>query len=228
MSKRDTRRTILDTALKLFRKKGFDATTMREIAEGAGVSLGAAYYYFSSKEAIVLAYFAEQMAEAERRLDADETPRDLGERLRRVFHGRLDLMRRDQRFFGGLLRSVGDPASSVSVFSRENRELRLRAILAFRRTLDGTRVPSKLHDPLALGLWVLLLGLTLYFVYDHSPRQARTWRLADRAVDRVVGLVPLLSLPGAGQLVQRVMGVLEEADLVEPLPREEDHRSSSG
>ena len=49
----ETRRLILDTALRLFRERGLDETTMRDIAAGAGLSLGAAYYYFRNKEAIV-------------------------------------------------------------------------------------------------------------------------------------------------------------------------------
>ena len=51
------RRQILDTALQLFRQRGFEATTVRDIASGAGLSLGAAYYYFPSKEAIVAACY---------------------------------------------------------------------------------------------------------------------------------------------------------------------------
>ena len=51
-----TRRQVLDTALALFRKRGFEQTTMRDVAEAAGLSLGAAYYYFKSKEALVGAY----------------------------------------------------------------------------------------------------------------------------------------------------------------------------
>src|SRR5262245_57701400 len=52
-----TREKILDTALTLFRKQGFDGTTMRDVAKQAGVALGAAYYYFPSKEALVMAYY---------------------------------------------------------------------------------------------------------------------------------------------------------------------------
>src|SRR5438045_3562156 len=53
----ETRRQILDTALTLFRKDGFEETTIRDIADAAGLSLGAAYYYFKSKEALVGAYY---------------------------------------------------------------------------------------------------------------------------------------------------------------------------
>ena len=51
------RAALLDRALALFQKRGVEATTMRDIAKAAGMSLGAAYYYFPSKEALVFAYY---------------------------------------------------------------------------------------------------------------------------------------------------------------------------
>ena len=54
----DTRKRIYEAALELFRENGFEQTTMRDIAQKAGVALGAAYYYFASKEAIVGTYQA--------------------------------------------------------------------------------------------------------------------------------------------------------------------------
>ena len=47
-----SKREILNVACSLFRTKGFEATTMREIAEKAGMSLGASYYHFKNKEEI--------------------------------------------------------------------------------------------------------------------------------------------------------------------------------
>jgi AcrR family transcriptional regulator len=52
-----TEEAILQIALELFRSRGFDVTTMRDIARAAKVATGAAYYYFPSKEAIVSAYY---------------------------------------------------------------------------------------------------------------------------------------------------------------------------
>ena len=52
----ETRARILDAAMDLFRRQGFDETTMREIAAEGGVATGAAYYYFDSKDAIALAF----------------------------------------------------------------------------------------------------------------------------------------------------------------------------
>ena len=54
LSKADqTKALILETALEMFRERGYDDTTMRAIAQKAGVSLGNAYYYFRSKEYLI-------------------------------------------------------------------------------------------------------------------------------------------------------------------------------
>ncbi|NEE07256.1 helix-turn-helix transcriptional regulator, partial [Streptomyces sp. SID7499] len=52
-----TRTLILETALRLFAERGYDRTTMRAIAQEAGVSVGNAYYYFSSKEHLVQGFY---------------------------------------------------------------------------------------------------------------------------------------------------------------------------
>jgi AcrR family transcriptional regulator len=48
-----TKALILETALEMFRERGYDETTMRAVAQKAGVSLGNAYYYFHSKEYLI-------------------------------------------------------------------------------------------------------------------------------------------------------------------------------
>src|SRR5216110_744520 len=88
----ETRRQILETALALFRERGFEETTIRDIAGRAGLSLGAAYYYFKSKEAIVGAYYDYiQDEHAARARAAFAQGGDLRDRLRAALHTKLDV-----------------------------------------------------------------------------------------------------------------------------------------
>ena len=48
-----SRDLILESAAKLFRRQGFSATTLRQIASMAEIKAGSVYYYFNSKEAIL-------------------------------------------------------------------------------------------------------------------------------------------------------------------------------
>jgi AcrR family transcriptional regulator len=49
------RRQIIDAAYQCFARKGFHQTTMRDIYQETGLSAGAVYHYFDSKEAIIQA-----------------------------------------------------------------------------------------------------------------------------------------------------------------------------
>jgi AcrR family transcriptional regulator len=58
----DTRARIKDVALELFTEQGYDATSLREIAERLGVTKAALYYHFKSKEEIVESFSADHIA----------------------------------------------------------------------------------------------------------------------------------------------------------------------
>ena len=51
------RRQIVDAAYRCFARRGFHQTTMRDIYQEAGLSPGAVYHYFASKDEIIQASF---------------------------------------------------------------------------------------------------------------------------------------------------------------------------
>jgi len=50
----ETRKHILEAAQRLFSAKGYDATGVAEICQAAGVSKGAFYHHFLTKQAVFL------------------------------------------------------------------------------------------------------------------------------------------------------------------------------
>jgi AcrR family transcriptional regulator len=211
----ESRERILDAALALFRREGFDAATMRDVAAAAGMSLGAAYYYFPSKEAIVLGYYEKVFAERRRRARAAFAESEsLRDRLRAVYLLHFDGVRRDRKLLGALVRSVADPDSQVSVFSGATEAVRRGSIALFREAVSLPEVPEELRDLGALGLWTLDLALMLYFIWDDSPEQARTRRLIDDAIDMLLPMVPLLSMPLAAGLRAELERMLVDARLL--------------
>jgi AcrR family transcriptional regulator len=50
----ETRERVLVEAARLFRHRGYAATTLREIADAAGIKAGSIYYHFDSKEDILV------------------------------------------------------------------------------------------------------------------------------------------------------------------------------
>jgi AcrR family transcriptional regulator len=55
-----TRLVIIDAGYRLFVRQGYNATSMRQIADEAGLALGAAYNYFAGKEELWMAVLFER------------------------------------------------------------------------------------------------------------------------------------------------------------------------
>src|SRR5215471_19554926 len=118
-----TRNRILESALDLFRVQGFDDTTMRQIASKAEVAGGAAYYYFPSKDAIVLAFYDQAQKEMEPLIkEALASSRDLRQRLQALIEVKLQYFEGSRPFLGALA-SRTDPAHPLSPFSNETKAI---------------------------------------------------------------------------------------------------------
>src|SRR5689334_11422948 len=68
MSEIEARERILDSAARLIAAKGFAATTVRDIATGAGLNLAMIHYYFGNKEGLYRAIFEEKVSTVQRLL----------------------------------------------------------------------------------------------------------------------------------------------------------------
>ncbi|MFE1177093.1 ScbR family autoregulator-binding transcription factor [Streptomyces sp. NPDC058773] len=58
-----TRRVILEAAASVFDEQGYDRATIAEVLERAGVTKGALYFHFASKEQLALAVIEEQVVD---------------------------------------------------------------------------------------------------------------------------------------------------------------------
>ena len=208
----DTRRRIYEAALELFREKGFEQTTMRDIAAKAGVALGGAYYYFSSKEAIVLAFYHEmQESSHESILEAMAGHKKLKDRIRVVLEKRLELLAPNRKFCDALFRHAPDPADPLSPFSAETRPIRERAIEHLRVALEGgdTKVPGDLKQHFPYMLWLYQMAIILFWLYDRSPRQQRTQALMEKSLGLLVNLLRLSGLPLMKPVRKTVLELVE-------------------
>lgn len=208
-----TRQKLVDVALRRFREDGYHATTMRRIADDAGVSLGNAYYYFASKDDLV----HELYLQVQREHRAQTLPRlvpggSLAENLRLALHTGLDVMAPYHRFGGTFLQVALPTGSSASPFSTESAAARQMAVDLMVEVLATSRrrVPAGLKDRLPTLLWLAYLGVTLHWATDPSPDQERTRRLVDRLAPLQARLLGLARLPGARGLVDDVLGLLED------------------
>ena len=208
----DTRRRIYEAALELFREKGFEQTTMRDIAAKADVALGGAYYYFSSKDAIVLAFYHDmQESSHESILEAMAGHKKLKDRIRVVLDKRFELLAPNRKFCDALFRHAPDTADPLSPFSAETRSIRERAIEHLRVALEGgdTKIPADLKHRLPYMLWLYQMAIILFWLYDRSPRQQRTQALTEKSLGLLVSLLRISGLPLMKPLRKAMLDLVE-------------------
>jgi AcrR family transcriptional regulator len=212
----ETSLKILDAALELFREEGFDSATMRDIAAKAGVATGAAYYYYASKDAIVMAFYQRAWKEMQPAIQAalDES-RGLEAKLKAVIRVKLEYFTANRAVLRALLRTGADPKHPLSPFSAETLEIRESDIAWFRRMLEegGVRIPRDLEVHIPGVLWFFQMGVIFFWVTDESPGQARAGRLLDLGAKIVVSLLRMAGLPltrpmrkAAVELIELVKG----------------------
>ncbi|MBZ5526104.1 MAG: TetR family transcriptional regulator [Acidobacteriia bacterium] len=208
----DTRRRIYESALELFRDKGFEQTTMRDIASRTGVALGGAYYYFASKEAIVLAFYEEMQAGSHQAiLEALQDHKKLKDRLRCVLLKRFELLAPNRKFCDALFRHAPDPKDPLSPFSEETRTIREQSIEHLRVAAEGgdIKIPADLRPKLPHLLWLYQMALILFWLYDRSPRQERTQQLMEKSLGFLVNLLRISALPLMKPLRRNILELLE-------------------
>ncbi len=193
-----TKRKLLEVSLDLFLKHGYEKTTMREIAKAVGLAPGAAYYHFEAKEHIIQAFyemsFEEHLPEVERVLAKE---RGLKKLIAGVTKAHLKIAEKYHAISKALFATAGDPDHVLSPFSAQSKTLRDKNIEIFRRVMETTTtpVPSKLKDKLPEILWMYKMGVILYWIYDRSPHQRKTFQLIDQSSILIARLVQLSNLP---------------------------------
>lgn len=203
-----TRSTIIDAALRLFRERGYEATTMRAIAAEAGVSVGNAYYYFSSKEELIQGFYdraqVDHAAAARPVLDgtADLTARIVG-----VVEAWLTTMEPFRPFAAKFYKHAAEPTSPLSPFSPDSSPARTAAVELWREVLEGsaTRIPRRLRDELPEMVWLYFMCIVLLWVHDPTPDGSATRNVVTTSAPLVVRAIELARLPVISGLLDDVV-----------------------
>jgi len=88
--KQRTREAIVAAALQLFEERGFDQTTIADIAEAADIAPRTFFGYFPSKEDVVFADFPETVEGLSARLDSRSSDETAIDAIRAWIEGLLD------------------------------------------------------------------------------------------------------------------------------------------
>ena len=187
-NKEETKRRILRAALDLFKAKGLDGTTTKEISKKSGIAEGTLFNYFKTKEDLALYFFQKETEDlikwfrAETRLQKAPLP----EKLFAIIHRQLEYIEPYEDFIGAVLYRSLQPTSSLSPLSFESQELRLKYLLFIRGILaeaeERQEIP-RLGDLGAYAVGLFYIGIVTHWLHDGSRGKQKTLALLDRALN---------------------------------------------
>jgi AcrR family transcriptional regulator len=210
------RNRLYEIAMRLIARRGYEATTLRDIADEAGVSVGLLYRYFPSKQAVVLALYDELSAEYASRAGH---MRDGRWRERFVFalNTSLDVLGPHRIALRALIPVlVGDPDEGI--FAASTAFSRLRVQHVFEEAVVGSIDAPKQPLAGALGrlLYLVHLAVLLWWLLDKSSQQRATGKLVSLAQQMLPAAALALRTPPIRRFVVAVDELMREALIQAP------------
>ena len=219
-----TKTLILNTALEMLHERGYENTTMRAIAQKAGVSLGNAYHYFGSKDHLIQAFYHQTHDNhLQASLPVLQKETSLKARLLSVMRLKIDTLEPYHEFAGVLFQTAADPHSPLNPFAHAAAPVRRDSIKLFEDLVAGSkaRIPEDLRAELPYLLWLYHMGIILFWIHDSSRKRARTYRLIDQTVDLLDKLISAASNPFMRPVRKRALKLVTELRDLETVEDEE-------
>ena len=205
-----TKAKILQEALTLFREKGFDATTMRDIATTCDMAVGTAYHHFESKEAIVGAYYTwVQMEHLRQVSEFNQSKHSLKQRLEQAFQSKLEIVAGDQKLLGVIMRYIGEAEHPLSIFGAKTKDLRDEGLRIFKIALGDEAMPADLRELAPPIFWTLHMGMLLYFLHDTTQGE-RTSKLGKSALELILQVFGMVGSPLVQPLIKPVLAKVKK------------------
>lgn len=193
----ETERRLYDTAIGLFTDRGFEQTTLRDIARAAGVSVGLLYRYFPNKRALVLALYVQLTKDFVDQALLME-PGRWRDRFGFALRTSLEVLAPHRDSLAALT-PVLLGESDTAVLGSGSRFSRDLVQLVFETAVEDARDAPKAAVAQALGrlLYVTHLLVILWWLLDKSPEQRSTTMLVEKLESLASWVALSLRLPGA-------------------------------
>jgi AcrR family transcriptional regulator len=178
---------ILVKALDLFAERGYDATSVREICEAAGVTKPTLYHFYGSKEGVYRA-LVDGTLESYRQgvREIVQTPGSVAERLRLIARGHFDYTRERRELVRFLLGLIHNPPSSAPAtdFHRFYEDVLAQITrLVEEGVADGSLAEGPVEVRILVYMGAIIEALHGYLL---AGRPELTSELADTLVDTIL------------------------------------------
>jgi AcrR family transcriptional regulator len=205
------RERLYATAMRLIAARGYEATTLRDIAKEARVSVGLLYRYFPSKQAVVIALYDELSTEYARQA-ADMPSGKWRDRFIFALRTSLSVLEPHRTALLALTPVlVGDPEEGI--FSPTTAFSRLRVQRVFEAAVTGATdsPPQPLAQSLGRLLYMIHLSVLLWWLLDKSAHQRATASLVSLTQQLLPSAALALRVPPVRRFVIAVDALIREA-----------------
>jgi AcrR family transcriptional regulator len=187
-NKERTKERILSAALQLFKEKGLEGTTTKEISKRSGIAEGTLFNYFKTKEDLALYFFQKETEDLIQwfRADGRLQKAPLAEKLFAIIHRQLEYIEPYEDFIGAVFWRSLQPTSCLSPLSFESQEVRVKYLRFIRDILAEAEENEEIPPVGSLGAYgvgLFYLGIVTYWLQDQSRGKQKTLALLDRALN---------------------------------------------
>jgi TetR/AcrR family transcriptional regulator, regulator of cefoperazone and chloramphenicol sensitivity len=181
----ESRRRILECALKLFANQGLERTTVRQIAKTAAVNVSAISYYFGDKTGLYKAAYTEPLGSPKDDIPLFSQPQmSLEESLRGLFSGFVEPLKQDelvQQCIRLHMREMVEPTGNWSaMIDNEITPYHKALIEVLKRHLGLYEEDENLHR---LAVCIVALGVHLYMCRDVTEKICPQIMAGSQALD---------------------------------------------
>lgn len=198
-------------AIGLIATRGYEATTLRDIANKAGVSVGLLYRYFPSKQAVVIALYDELSSDYERQA-ANMPAGRWRDRFIFALTTSLDVLKPHKTALRALTPVlVGDPEEGIFASSTSFSRLRVQRVFESAVTEAADAPKKPLAEALGRLLYLVHLSVLLWWLLDKSANQRATTTLVSLTRQLLPTAAMALMVPGVRKFVIAVDELIREA-----------------
>ncbi len=181
-----TRKRILKASSNLFKNKGFEQATTRDIAAEAGIAAGTLFNYFPAKEDIVMALIKTALSRAvEEFFTQQRSQASVEEDLFLHVSTGLRKLKPHRRYVGPVLETTLSPLVSAASNEQAN-AIRVAHLERVQQVISKHGLDPSTWTIAMQLYWTLYTGVLAFWVNDSSPKQEDTLAMLDQSISMFV------------------------------------------
>ena len=205
-----TRKRLYEKAITLISERGYEATTLRDVAQAADVSVGLIYRYFPSKRAVVMTLYDELSTAYAAR--AALPPGRWRDRALFALRLSLEVLAPHRRTLAALVPVlVGDREDGLFAPNTAFSRVRVQGVFADAISGASDAPARELAGALGRLFYLVHLAVLLWWLLDKSPQQRATTALVALLARSMPSAALALRLPAVRSMVRSGDALFREA-----------------